>query len=112
MFRTLFLEAAEEVTSPYIRPIGQHEALLHPGALPGRLRLTFYMKALVTLAHRPAGLTLRKNVLNLRFGARQIALGWLPRWSASWLGCRMNLLIFSIVRHNSGTLSSLSVSGL
>jgi hypothetical protein len=70
MFRTLFLEAAEEVTSAYIRPIGQQEALPHPGALPRRLRLTFYMKAFVALAHRPAGLTLRENILNLRFGAR------------------------------------------
>ena len=70
MFRTLFRVEAEEVASLYIRPIGQHEALSHPEALPRRLRLTFYMKALVTLAHRPAGLTLRENVLNLRFGAR------------------------------------------
>ena len=70
MFRTLFLVEAAEVASPYIRTIRQHEALPHPGALPRRLRLTFYMKALVTLAHRPAGLTLRENVLNLRFGAR------------------------------------------
>ena len=70
MFRTLFRVEAEEVASLYIRPIGQHEALPHPEALPRRLWLTFYMKALVTLAHRPAGLTLRENVLNLRFGAR------------------------------------------
>jgi hypothetical protein len=36
------------------------------------------MKALVTLAHRTAGLTLRENVLNLGFAAREIAIGWLP----------------------------------
>jgi hypothetical protein len=69
------------------------------------------MKAFVAFAHWPAGLTLRENVLNLRFGARQIALGWLPRWSARWLGCSMNLLIFFIVRHHGGTLSSLSGFG-
>jgi hypothetical protein len=63
------------------------------------------MKALVALAHRPAGLTLRENVLNLGFAAREIALGWFPRWSAGRLGCDMNFLIFYIVRHDSSTQS-------
>jgi len=36
------------------------------------------MQALVALAHWPAGLTLRENVLNLGFAAREIAIGWFP----------------------------------
>jgi hypothetical protein len=63
------------------------------------------MKALIALAHRPAGLTLRENVLNLGFAAREIAIGWFPQWSASRLGCGMNVLIFYIVRHDGSTLS-------
>jgi hypothetical protein len=42
------------------------------------LRLAFLMQPLVALAHWPAGLTLRENVLNLGFAAREIAIGWFP----------------------------------
>jgi hypothetical protein len=63
------------------------------------------MKALIALAHRPARLSLRENVLNLGFAAREIAIGWFPRWRADRLGCGMNLLIFCIVRHDGSTQS-------
>lgn len=49
---------------------------LTPGGLLRRLGLAFWMQALVALAHRPAGLALRENVLNLGFAAREIAVGW------------------------------------
>jgi hypothetical protein len=42
------------------------------------LRLACWMKALTALAHRPAGLALRENVLYLGFAAREIAIGWFP----------------------------------
>jgi hypothetical protein len=58
------------------------------------------MKTLIALAHWPAGLTLREDVLNLRLTAREIAIGWFPGWSADQLGAGMNLLVFCIVRHD------------
>ena len=86
-----------------IRRIGKQ----HPtqDCLSRRLRLAFCVKTLVALAHRLAGLTLGENVLNLGLAAREIAIGWFPRWSAGRLGHGMNLLIFYIVRHNGSTLS-------
>jgi hypothetical protein len=48
------------------------------GVLLRGLQLAFLMKALVALAHRPAGLALREDVLNLGFAAREIAIGWFP----------------------------------
>ena len=62
--------------------------------------MAFLMKALVALAQWPAGLALRKDVLNLGFAAREIAVGWYAYRYAVRLGCYMNLLIFCIVRHN------------
>jgi hypothetical protein len=76
--RTILLWTEEKMKSAKIRQARQQQASPHPGCLPRRLRLTFHMKALVTFAHRPAGLTLRENVLNLGFTARQIAVGWFP----------------------------------
>jgi hypothetical protein len=73
--------------------------------LPRRLWLAFRMQTLVTLAHWPTGLTLRKNVLHLGLAAGQIAIGWFPCLSVGWLGCAMNFLVFFIVRHDGCTLS-------
>ena len=47
-----------------------------PGVLLRGLRLAFWKEALVALAHRPAGLTLRKDVLDLGFATREIAISW------------------------------------
>ena len=79
---------------------GQERTHLTQSCLSRGLRLASYMKALVALAHWPAGLTLRENVLNLRFTTREIAIGWFPRRSAGRLGFSMNLLTFYIVRHD------------
>jgi len=48
------------------------------GCLLRGLGLAFRMQALVTLAHRPAGLAPRENVLNLGFSAREFAACWYP----------------------------------
>ena len=84
---------------------GQESNRLNADCLPRGLWLAFRMKTLVALAHWPAGLTFRENVLNLGFAAREIAIGWFPRWNAGWLVCDMNLLIFYIVRHDGCILS-------
>ena len=74
--RMILLWAAVGMKSPQIwRGRNTH---LTPGCLPRGLRLAFRMQALVTLAHRPAGLALRENALNLGFAAREIAAGWYP----------------------------------
>jgi hypothetical protein len=63
---------------PKIRQVRQQQAPLISSALPIGFRLTFRMKALVALAHRPAGLTLRENIFDLGFSARKITIGWFP----------------------------------
>jgi len=57
---------------------GQDHAVPHsiPGVLLRGLRLAFWKKALVALAHRSAGLALRKDVLDLGLAAREIAISW------------------------------------
>ena len=47
-----------------------------PDVLLRRLRLAFWKEALVAFAHRPAGLALRKDVLDLGFATREIAISW------------------------------------
>ena len=71
--------AAEGKTSLQICQDRKEYAYLTLGILPPlELRLAFWMKAFVTLAHRPAGLALRENVLNLRFAACEVAVCWFP----------------------------------
>ncbi|MBK5281981.1 MAG: hypothetical protein JJE16_07840 [Nitrospiraceae bacterium] len=58
---------------------GRLEKKRHPhitrGVLLRGLRLAFLMQALVAFAHRPARLSLREDILNLRLAARKIAIG-------------------------------------
>jgi hypothetical protein len=56
---------------------GQERTHLTQSCLSRGLRLAFYMKAFVTFAHRPAGLTLREKILKLGFAAREVAIAWL-----------------------------------
>ncbi len=74
----ILLRAAEGKTSPQIGRSEKKTLHLTLDVLLRGLRLTFWMKALVALAHRPAGLALRENVLNLGFAAREITIGWDP----------------------------------
>jgi hypothetical protein len=47
-----------------------------PGVLLRGFRLAFWKETLVALAHRSAGLPLRKDVLDLGFATREIAISW------------------------------------
>jgi hypothetical protein len=67
---------ATNVNNRFLAGPGQCIPHSIPGVLLRGLRLAFWKKALVALAHRSAGLALRKDVLDLGFATREIAISW------------------------------------
>ena len=76
--RATLLWAADRKRSLQICRSGKNTPHLTLGVLLQGLGLALRMQALVALTHRPDGLALRENVLNLGFAAREIAVGWYP----------------------------------